>query len=192
MGHCPIARLLHTYFSIDTKNCGTRGTSIWRQRAETVVAPDWGSSLGQRAIAERSDKLTRISTSGLGGPTLEHVDRSFLGHCDSPAFKETRALIRATDKGSPALDRAFWLLQRECHRYSRVGSDARHVAGLPGHPNQDADARTRRTTCQPPSPRPTSFHARLVCRLSAIMGHGRGQVNWDGSVLTTKPERIST
>ena len=29
------------------------------------------------------------------------------------------------------------------------------------------------------------------CRPSARMGYGRGQVNWDGSVLTTNPERTS-
>ena len=67
---------LHTYFAIDTKICGTLGTSIWRQPTETVVSPNWSNSPDLRAIAERSDYLIRISMSGLGGPTRERVDIS--------------------------------------------------------------------------------------------------------------------
>ena len=63
------SRRLHTYYSIDTKNCGIRGPSTWRQRADTLASPTvhrtrpasrrWtvslaGSSLGRWARLTKS------------------------------------------------------------------------------------------------------------------------------------------
>ena len=38
------ARHIHTYYSIDTKNCGTRGPSTWRHPAETLASAYWCSA----------------------------------------------------------------------------------------------------------------------------------------------------
>ena len=48
--------LLHTYYSIDTKNCGTRGPSTWRLPPETAASPQFGA-------AHQTSELA------LGGPT---------------------------------------------------------------------------------------------------------------------------
>ena len=40
----PQEEALHTYYSIDTKNCGTRGPSTWRLPPETAASPQFGAA----------------------------------------------------------------------------------------------------------------------------------------------------